>query len=84
MKLTTMLELTNNGITHNIIYFVGLLVRLGESGHLQIMDEEEEHVTRAKERINYVLSGCKCKTGCNSNCYKCRKVGRNVDLAVSV
>ena len=36
-----------------------------------------ENIQRVKERVEYVLSGCKCKTGCGTRRCKCRKSGRS-------
>lgn len=47
-----------------------------KNGCLEIVWEEEEHLRKAKERIDYVLNGCKCKTGCGTNRCKCRKGGK--------
>ena len=35
--------------------------------------EESENQTKAKERIQFVLKECKCKTGCTSKRCKCKK-----------
>ena len=47
-----------------------------KNGYLEILWEDEKHKTQAKERIDYILNGCRCKTGCKSNRCKCRKGGR--------
>ena len=36
-----------------------------------------ENIQKVKERVEYVLSGCKCKTGCGTRRCKCRKSGRS-------
>ena len=46
-----------------------------KNGYLEIIWEDEEHQLQAKERIDYILNGCKCKTGCKTDRCKCRKGG---------
>ena len=43
------------------------------SGQLEIVWEAEE---KAKDRVDYILNGCKCKTGCRSKRCKCKKKER--------
>ncbi len=38
-----------------------------ESGNLGIQWDSPDNVSKSKERVEYVLSGCKCKTGCTLN-----------------
>lgn len=35
--------------------------------------EVEENITKVKERVEFVLNGCKCKTGCATKRCKCKK-----------
>ena len=35
-----------------------------EEGRLAIVWEAPENIRKTKARLEYVLSGCKCKTGC--------------------
>ena len=42
-------------------------------GKLEVLWDTLENQTKAKERIEFVLQGCKCKTGCTSKRCKCKK-----------
>ena len=46
------------------------------NGELSVVWEAEENQTKAKERLDYVLNGCKCKTGCTTKQCKCQKLLR--------
>lgn len=45
-------------------------------GKLEVVWDTVENQTKAKERIEFVLKGCKCKTGCTSKRCKCKKSAR--------
>ena len=47
-----------------------------QNGQLEIVWEAEENKEEVKDRLDYVLKGCKCKTGCNTKRCKCKKCGR--------
>ena len=47
-----------------------------ENGELGIQWDSPENLTKSKERVEYVLSGCKCKTGCTNKRCKCFKQER--------
>ena len=40
------------------------------------MWETETGKAKVKDRLDYILNGCKCKTGCRSKRCKCKKAGR--------
>ena len=44
-----------------------------KDGQLEVVWDTAENQARARERIDFVLKGCKCKTGCASNRCKCKK-----------
>ena len=59
----------------NIIYFVAL-DEYGwrrEQGRLEIVWEVKENIQKSQERINYVLKGCGCRTGCKTKRCNCKK-----------
>ena len=35
--------------------------------------EDENNIEKVKEKVDFVLNGCKCKTGCATNRCKCKK-----------
>lgn len=43
---------------------------------LEIVWETETSKEKVKDRLDYILNGCKCKTGCRSKRCKCKKAGR--------
>ena len=45
-------------------------------GKLEVLWDTLENQTKAKERIEFVLKGCKCKTGCTSKRCECKKSER--------
>ena len=48
-----------------------------QSGHLEVVWESEENQEKAKDKIEYILKGCKCsKTGCCNKKCKCKKSER--------
>ena len=47
-----------------------------ENGELGIQWDSPKNLTKSKERVEYVLSGCKCKTGCTNKRCKCFKQER--------
>ena len=44
-----------------------------DSGLFQVTWESATNIQNVQNRIDYVLSGCKCKTGCTSRRCKCIK-----------
>ena len=42
-------------------------------GQLEIEWETEENIKKLKDKVDFVMNGCRCKTGCASNRCKCRK-----------
>ena len=44
---------------------------------LEIQWDTPENVVLAKQKVNYVLNGCKCKTGCHSRVCGCKKKNKN-------
>lgn len=47
-----------------------------QNGQLKIVWETEETEERAKSRVDFILKGCRCKKGCNTNRCKCKKSSR--------
>ena len=47
-----------------------------ENGKLTIHWEVTENVERAKVSLDFVLNGCKCKTGCKTRLCSCKKKER--------
>ena len=70
---------TVNYLTYVLSFFLGLDA-FGWSrqldGKLEVLSDTLENQTKAKERIEFVLKGCKCKTGCTSKRCKCKKSER--------
>lgn len=61
-----------------IFYHAGL-VEYGwkrENGTLAVVWEMPENVEKAKASLNFVMSGCKCKTGCSTRRCSCQNKGR--------
>ena len=52
-------------------------LRLDYSETLDVMWDVPQNIQKVKELVEYVLSGCKCKTGCGTMRCKCRKSGRS-------
>ena len=46
------------------------------NGQLEILWELDEYKAKVKERLDYILNGCECKTGCHTKRCKCKKAGR--------
>ena len=47
------------------------------NGELEVTWESVEHQEKAKDKVDYILKGCKCsKTGCRNKQCKCKKSGR--------
>ena len=44
-----------------------------QDGKLNIVWDVPENITRVQERIEYILKGCRCKTGCQTRRYKCQR-----------
>ena len=44
-----------------------------ENGKLEIVWEVLENIQKAKASLDFVLTGCKCKTGCTTRICSCRK-----------
>ena len=44
-----------------------------QNGHLEVEWEAEANKERARSKVDYILKGCKCKKGCNTNRCKCKK-----------
>lgn len=40
---------------------------------MEVQWDTPENVTRAQQKVDYVLNGCKCKTGCHTKRCSCRK-----------
>ena len=52
---------------------------------LEIVWESTEQQQKSTDKIEFVLKGCKCRTGCNSRRCKCiRRMKGFVALVVSV
>ena len=47
-----------------------------ENGKLEIDWEVTENIDKAKASLDFILSGCKCKTGCKTRICSCRKKER--------
>lgn len=47
-----------------------------ENGVLEIVWEVQENVDKARASLEFVLSGCKCKTGCSTRRCSCKKKDR--------
>ena len=45
-------------------------------GQLQVVWDTPENTLKVKERLDFALSGCKCKTGCKTRRCKCLKSGK--------
>ena len=50
-----------------------------ENGKLEIDWEVQENIEKAKMSLDFVLKGCKCKTGCKTRICLCRKKERQCD-----
>ena len=46
-------------------------------GKLQVKWETAENIAEVNQRVNFILSGCKCKTGCGTKRCKCKKANRS-------
>ena len=44
---------------------------------MDVVWEVPENLEKAKKRLDFVLHGCKCKTGCTTRRCKCRKEERD-------
>lgn len=44
---------------------------------MEVLWDTPENVARAKQKVDYVLNGCKCKTGCHTRRCSCQKNGKN-------
>ena len=44
-----------------------------KDGQLTVVWDTAENQAKAEERIDFVLKGCKCQTGCTSDRCKCNK-----------
>ena len=46
------------------------------NGKLEVHWEVEENIDKAKASLDFILNGCKCKTGCTTQRCSCRKKER--------
>ena len=47
-----------------------------DNGRLEIHWEVTENIEKAKSSLDFILCGCKCKTGCKTRICSCRKKER--------
>ena len=43
---------------------------------MEIVWETSENIAKAQEKVEYMLNGCKCRTGCTTRRCSCRKGSR--------
>ena len=56
-----------------MIWFFNPLMSMGGACKLHITWDTDENMTKVRERLNVLLKGCKCSTGCKSWLCGCRK-----------
>ena len=67
-------------VKYNKPFFATALTEYGwtrTSGRLDIHWEVPSNIEKAKQSLDFVLSGCRCKTGCKTRICSCRKKARN-------
>ncbi len=64
-----------------VFIFTISIIELTEYGYMYVKKEEEwevlwdthENITQAQQKVDAVLNGCRCRTGCHTRRCSCRK-----------